>query len=72
MLGIPYNPYGRAPHVHAFALPFFDFANEVMIGEQFWDFVGGPGTYEELLDLYRRVGDEFSEHLRELRKRLIA
>jgi type II restriction enzyme len=69
--GIPYNPYGHAPYVHAFALPFFDFENEVMIGAQFWDFVGGPGTYEELLSVYRQVGEEFSERLRELRERLI-
>lgn len=69
--GIPYNPYGRAPYVHAFALPFFDFANEVMIGEHFWDFVGGAGTYQQLLELYRAVGEEFSERLRQLREQLI-
>lgn len=69
--GIPYNPYGRGPYLHSFALPFFDLEREVMIGEQFWDFVGGAGTYEELLDVYRQVGEEFAERLRELRERLI-
>lgn len=69
--GIPYNPYGLGPYLHAFALPFFDFEREVMLGEQFWDFVGGAGTYEELLALYRRVGEEFTERLRALREQLI-
>jgi hypothetical protein len=39
-----------------------------MLGLAFWDFVGGTGTYEELLDLYRQVGDEFAERIRELRE----
>jgi hypothetical protein len=42
-----------------------------MIGEQFWDFVGGAGTYELLLEVYRQVGEEFAERLRELREQLI-
>jgi hypothetical protein len=69
--GIPYNPYGVGPYLHAFALPFFDFEHEVMIGEQFWDFVGGEGAYEELLEVYREVGEEFADRLRELREQLI-
>jgi hypothetical protein len=69
--GIPYNPYGLGAYLHAFALPFFDFEHEVMLGEEFWNFVGGPGTYDELLELYRTVGEGFAERLRELRERLI-
>jgi hypothetical protein len=30
--GVPYNPYGSSPYVHSYALPFFDFTNEVMMG----------------------------------------
>jgi hypothetical protein len=69
--GIPYNPYGLGPYLHAFALPFFDFEHEVMLGERFWDFVGGAGTYEELLGFYRRVGLDFAQRLRDLREQLI-
>jgi hypothetical protein len=32
---------------------------------------GGPGAYAELLDVYREVGEEFVDRLRELRDRLI-
>lgn len=69
--GVPYNPYGRGEYRHVYPLAFFDFEHEVMLGEPFWEFVGGDGTYDELLLVYREVGEEFAERLRELRERLI-
>lgn len=69
--GVPYNPYGRGEYRHVYPLAFFDFDHEVMLGEPFWDFVGDGGTYEELLEVYRQVGEEFAEQLRELREQLI-
>jgi hypothetical protein len=42
-----------------------------MLGEPFWNFAGGAGTYGELLEVYRQVGAEFAKRLRELRERLI-
>ena len=61
--GVPYNPYGRGDYRHVYPLAFFDFEHEVMLGEPFWEFVGGDGTYEELLQVYREVGEEFAERL---------
>jgi Type II restriction endonuclease, TdeIII len=69
--GVPYNPYGRGEYRHVYPLGFFDFDGEVMLGEPFWNFLGGAGTYDELLNVYREVGEEFAERLRELRERLI-
>jgi Type II restriction endonuclease, TdeIII len=66
--GVPYNPYGRGEYRWIYPLAFFDFEHEVMLGPPFWDFVGGGETYEELLDLYRQVGNEFAERIRELRE----
>jgi hypothetical protein len=66
--GVPYNPFGRGEYRWVYPLAFFDFEDEVMLGLPFWDFVGGTGTYEELLDVYRQVGDEFAERIRELRE----
>jgi hypothetical protein len=43
-----------------------------MLGEPFWEFVGGDGAHEELLDVYREVGEDFSEQLRELLARLMS
>ncbi len=69
--GVPYNPYGKGEYRWVYPLAFFDFEHEVMLGEPFWDFAGGAGTYEELLGVYTEVGEEFAERLRELRERLI-
>jgi hypothetical protein len=66
--GVPYNPYGRGEYRWIYPLAFFDFEHEVMLGLPFWDFVGGTGTYEELLGLYLEVGDEFAERIQELRQ----
>jgi Type II restriction endonuclease, TdeIII len=69
--GVPYNPYGLGAYRHNYPLAYFDFEHEVMLGEPFWNFVGGEGAYDELLDVYREVGEEFAQRLRELRERLI-
>ncbi len=55
-----YNPYGahREDYKHSFSLQYLDMKNEVLLGEEFWEVVGGKGTYEELLDIYREVGRE--------------
>jgi hypothetical protein len=55
-----YNPYGthREEYKHSFSLTYLDMKNEVLLGEEFWEIVGGKGTYEELLEIYREVGQE--------------
>lgn len=35
-----------------------DLENEVLIEKEFWDMVGGKGTYEEVLAIYQEVGRE--------------
>lgn len=69
--GVPYNPYGTAAaYAHPYPARFFDFMNEVKLGSDFWDFVGGAGTYERLLSLYRAVGVECTPRLDALRAEL--
>lgn len=55
-----YNPYGddKATYKWSFAVRYMDIHNQVLIGKEFWDFIGGVGTYEELLNIYREVGRE--------------
>jgi len=55
-----YNPYGADKGVYkwSFATRYMDVKNEVLIGKEFWDFIAGTGTYEELLEIYRDVGRE--------------
>lgn len=55
-----YNPYGsrKEDYKHSFSLQYLDMKNEVLLGEEFWEVVGGKGTFGELLDIYREVGRE--------------
>jgi len=55
-----YNPYGARleDYRHSFSLQYLDMQHEVLLGADFWTLVGGEGTYEELLEIYREVGRE--------------
>ncbi len=58
--GMPYNPFGdeKSKYRWSFTSMYFDIQNEVLIGSEFWDFIGGEGTYEELLSLFKEFGEE--------------
>ena len=47
---------------------FFDLDNEVLIGKEFWDFLGGENAYEEILKIFRLVGERKGK---EITRRLI-
>lgn len=55
-----YNPYGieKDTYRHSFALKYLDVENEMLLGKEFWDTIGSPGTYEDLIDIYQQVGRE--------------
>jgi hypothetical protein len=53
-----YNPYGpnRSEYRWSFGLNYTPFDEAVVIGNEFWNIIGGPTAYEELLDIYQEVG----------------
>ncbi|MGI0016516.1 MAG: TdeIII family type II restriction endonuclease, partial [Nitrososphaera sp.] len=55
-----YNPYGseRPFYRHSFSLRYLDMTNQILLGAEFWNILGGAGTYEEVLTIYREVGRE--------------
>ena len=57
-LGMYYNPYFPKDYDRWTCLKFFDKGNDFMVGKDFWDFLGGKGAYEELIDIYEKVGKE--------------
>jgi len=67
---LPYNPYGerKVNYKWSFTKMFFDMDEEVLIGKEFWDFLGGANTYEEILKVFRSVGESKGK---EITKRLI-
>jgi|SRR5690625_25954 len=64
---LPYNPYGEEREKYNFTIPFkiFDMRNDpsVLIGKDFWDLLGGEGTYEDLLEVFEEVGEDLQEKL---------
>jgi len=35
-----------------------DLPNELKVADEFWNFLGGEGTYEDLLDCFEQAGIE--------------
>ena len=57
--GMAYNPNGENnQYNHSFSKTFLDIKHHVMIGKNLWDYLGGDGTYEELLQIYKKVGKD--------------
>lgn len=58
-----YNPYGKrkASYTHSFALQYPDMDHQVLLGEEFWTYIGGRNTYDQLLAIYQEVGQEMSK-----------
>ncbi|MGC8786907.1 MAG: TdeIII family type II restriction endonuclease [Anaerolineae bacterium] len=55
-LAFPYNPFlTREAYTHPFTARIMDIEAEVLIGDEFWDKIGGKGTYEQLLDIIAKV-----------------
>jgi hypothetical protein len=58
-LAFAYNPFiGREAYSHPFTAQIMDLEAEVLIGEEFWDKLGGEGTYQQLLDVIEEVKQE--------------
>ncbi|MCL5283541.1 MAG: TdeIII family type II restriction endonuclease [Armatimonadetes bacterium] len=55
-LAIPYNPYEPKPYDRWTFQGMFDIPNEIKVAEEFWNFLGGNGTFDELLDVFEKVG----------------
>jgi len=52
----PYNPFlTREKYAHNFTRQVMDMGKEVLIGEEFWNTIGGTGAYEELLEIITEV-----------------
>jgi len=58
MIAIPYNPYEPQPYNRWTMRGMLDLEHELKVAKEFWDFVGGEGAYESLLDVFERVGIE--------------
>lgn len=65
LIAIPYNPYEPQPYNRWTMRGMLDLEYELKVGKEFWDFVGGAGAYEDLLDCFERVGIELRDEIDE-------
>ncbi len=40
-----------------------DLHQEVMVAEEYWDFLGGSGSYEKLLEIFEIIGIELRSEI---------
>ncbi|MGO9481089.1 MAG: TdeIII family type II restriction endonuclease [Candidatus Kryptoniota bacterium] len=65
IIAIPYNPYEPQPYNRWTMRGMLDLDNELIVAKEFWDFIGGEGAYDELLNIFERVGIELRSEIDE-------
>jgi type II restriction enzyme len=65
LLGITYNPFFPKPYKSWQMRAMIDVENELMVAENFWDFLGGKGAYNDLLDCFEQAGMELRPEIDE-------
>lgn len=64
-LVFPYNPYYPKPYDRFTMVGLMKPGEDLLIGEQYWNYIGGENTYSELLALFDEVGKEFKDNIDE-------
>jgi len=63
-LAIPYNPYHPEPYERWTLKGLYDLEKEeILVGEEFWNFVASDNIYEELLDVFQKIGEELRKEI---------
>lgn len=70
ILAFPYNPYHPEPYTRFTEQGLLEHGKEFLVAEEYWDFLGGQGTYTDLLEQFDDVGkifkDEISKKIKEV------
>lgn len=62
-LAFPYNPYYPEPYSRFTEVGMMDSPHDFLVGEEYWNFLGGENTFVELLETFDKVGKEYKEKL---------
>lgn len=63
---LPYNPYGKKKDYNwTFPMRWFNMHEDesVLIGNEFWDLIGGEGTYKTFISEINKLGKEYRERI---------
>ncbi len=62
-IAIPYNPYHPEPYQRWTINGMLDLANELKVAEEFWDYLGGKGAFDDLLTCFELAGLDMQEEI---------
>ena len=62
-LAFPYNPYHPEPYHRFTEVGMMNSPHDFLVGDEYWDFIGGKSTFSELLKVFDKVGKNFKEKL---------
>ena len=63
---LPYNPYGqREDYAWTFPARWFNMRDDqaVLIGDEFWDKIGGLGTYQSFIEAINEIGPNYRSRI---------
>lgn len=70
LFGLFYNPGGEKREDYNWSIPnkIFNMLGDecVLIGADYWNYIGGPDTYLNLLDIFSKIGEDTREQLKRL------
>jgi len=67
---LPYNPYHPEPYNRWTKGNMYD-SNQLMVGQDFWNFVVGENIYDDFIEIFQEVGEELREKIKEIAKEKI-
>ncbi len=63
ILAFPYNPYHPEPYNRFTHRGVLEVGKEFLVGEEYWDFLGGKGTFKDIMDIFDEVGKELHKDI---------
>lgn len=60
-LVFPYNPYYPEPYRRFSEVGMMQPQKDLLVEKEYWDFLGGKGTFKQLLDIFDNVGKEYKD-----------
>ncbi len=62
-LAFPYNPYHPQPYRRFTEQGLLEHEEELLVGDEYWNFLGGENTFDDLLELFDEVGKIYKEEI---------
>lgn len=63
ILAFPYNPYFPKPYKRFTEQNLMQMGIDFLVGEDYWNLLGGENTFVELLDVFDRVGKKYKQEI---------